>query len=122
MPNGVKNIKLAQKESLLMREISYLFLQAAADNPQLSRLAISRVKLSSDKSTCFIYFYTPNGAQEFKELLETLKLYKPSLRTALAKSIKSRYTPDLIFKFDEQYEKEEKFNKLLESLKEKGEL
>lgn len=122
MPDGVKNIKLAQKERLLLREISSLFLQAAADNPELSRLMISRVKLSSDKSSCSIYFYTTHGQQEFKDLLEILKLYKPSLRTALAKSIKSRYTPELIFKFDEQYEKEEKFNRLLDSLKEKDEL
>jgi ribosome-binding factor A len=120
--DGVRNIKIAQKESLLLREISSLFMKTAADDPRLSRLTINRVKLSTDKGSCSIFFYTKGGQKEFKDLLEVLKLYKPSLRSALAKSIKSRYTPELIFKYDEQYEKEEKLNQLLESLKAKGEL
>ncbi len=122
MNETVKTIKQAQKESLLLREISNLFMKTSADDPRLMSLTINRVSISSDKGYCSIYFYTPGGLQEFEKLLEILKLYKPSLRTALAKSIKSRYTPQLIFKFDEQYEKEEKMNKLLDSLKEKGEL
>lgn len=122
MYSGVKNIKQAQKESLLLREISSLFMKASTDDPRLARLTISRVQLSSDKSSCSVFFYTPGGYKAFEELLEILKLYKPSLRSALAKSIKSRYTPELIFKYDEQYEKEEKLHQLLESLKEKGEL
>jgi ribosome-binding factor A len=122
MYGGVKNIKQAQKESLLLREISSLFMKASTDDARLSRLTINRVKLSSDKSSCTVLFYTPGGHKEFEQLLEILKLYKPSLRAALSKSIKSRYTPELIFKYDEQYEKEEKLNQLLESLKKKGEL
>ncbi len=78
--------------------------------------------MSSDKGYCSIFFYTPGGLTEFEKLLEILKLYKPSLRGALAKSIQARYTPQLIFKFDEQYEKEEKMNQLFNSLREKGEL
>lgn len=116
---GVKTIKLAQKESLLLKEISSLFMKAAADDPRLQRLTINRVSLSSDKSNCSVYFYTSGGLQEFKEILEVLKLYGPSLRTALAKSINARYTPHLIFKYDEQLEKEAKMNQLLDSLKDK---
>lgn len=119
---GTKSIKQAQKESQLLREISTLFMKTALDDPRLSRFTINRVGLSSDKSSCSVFFYTPDGPEEFKKTLEVLKLYGPSLRTALAKSIKSRYVPKLIFRFDEQYEKEDKMNRLLESLKEKGEL
>lgn len=122
MIDGVKSIKQAQKESLMLREISNLFMQASADDSRLKMLTITRVSLSSDKSSCSVFFYTPGGFLQFKEHLEILKLYKPSLRAALAKSINSRYTPNLTFKYDEQYEKEEKMNKLIESLKEKGEL
>jgi ribosome-binding factor A len=120
--DGVKPIKLSQKESLLLREISSLFIKTSADDPRLVRLTITRVSLSSDKSSCSVYFYTPGGLQEFKELLELLKLYRSSLRTALAKSIKARYTPQLIFKYDEQLEKETKMNQLLDSIKSKDNL
>lgn len=122
MSETVKRIKQAQKESLLLREISSLFMKASADDTRLMSLTITRVAISSDKGYCSIYFYTPGGISEFEKLLEVLKLYKPSLRTALARSIKARYVPQLIFKFDEQYEKEEKMNKLLDALKEKGQL
>jgi len=122
MYDNVKTIKQAQKESQLLREISSLFMKTSADDPRLMTLTINRVSMSSDKGYCSVYFYTPGGIKEFEKLLEVLKLYKPSLRAALAKSIQARYTPQLIFKFDEQYEKEDKMNKLLNSLKEKGEL
>jgi ribosome-binding factor A len=110
------------KKSLLFREISNLFMKTSVDDPRLVRLTITRVHLSPDKSNCSVYFYTPGGLQEFKEVLEILKLYRTSLRTALAKSIKARYTPQLIFKYDEQLEKETKMNQLLDFLKDKDSL
>ena len=97
-------------------------LEAARDDASLQSITITRVALSADKSSCSVFFYTPAGEEAFKKMLETLKLYKPSLRTALAAKIRGRYTPDIIFRFDEQYEKSEKMNKLLEKLKEKGDL
>ncbi len=120
MNDGVRSIKQAQKQSLLLREISRLFAQTAMDDPRLIKLTINRIQLSPDKGSCSVYFYTPGGPAEFKELLEVLKLYKPSLRSALAKSINARYTPQLVFKYDEQYEKEEKMNKLLDAIKDDG--
>lgn len=115
-------IKKAQKERLLLREISQLLLEAARDDASLQNITITRVSLSADKSSCSVYFYTPAGKDAFEGALATLKLYKPSLRTALAAKIRGRYTPDIIFRFDEQYEKSEKMNRLLEQLKEKGDL
>lgn len=62
-------------------------------------------------------FYDPDGLEAFKKKLEILKLYKPSIRAALAKKIKSRYVPDLAFKFDEQFEKEQKIHEILDKVK-----
>lgn len=118
----VRDIKRSQKERLLLREVSQLFMKAAVDDPRLEGVFVSRVALSPDKGMCYIYFYTPAGRDAFNEKLEVLKLYKPSLRSALAKAIPSRYTPDLLFKFDEVYEKEARINALLDQLKVEGEL
>ncbi len=59
--------------------------------------------------------------EDFEEILEILKLYKPSLRKALSAEIKARYVPDLIFRFDKKFEKRQRIEKLLEEIKEKGE-
>lgn len=113
----VSDIKRSQKERLLFRELSQLYLQLVLDNPPLRNLSLSRVRLSPDKSMCTLFFYTDEGIDAFKEYLEILKLYRPSLRKAIAGKIESRYVPDLRFKFDETYEKQEAFEELMEQIK-----
>jgi len=117
LPPNLKEKKRAQKERLLLREISKLFLQIITDDPELQGTFIHRVQLSEDKSICNVYFYSDKGKKAFDKKLERLKLYKPSLRKALADRLKFRYMPDLRFKFDTQYEKQRSIEKLLDKLK-----
>lgn len=111
-----RSIKIAQKEKLLLREISSLFMKASIDDARLTGFTITRAELSTNKGLCSVYFYTPEGLLKFKEQLETLKLYKPSLRKALS-GLKGRYTPELVFKFDEQFEKQMRIENLLDKVK-----
>lgn len=111
-------IKRSQKESLFLREISQLFMELSADQPVLQGLVISRTKFSADKSVCMVFFYSPHGIKIFEEKLKTLTLFKPSLRKALAHRIKGRYTPDLVFMYDAQLEKQQELEELIESIKE----
>lgn len=115
--SNLRNIKRAQKESLLLQKISQLFMQAAMDDKKLSGITISRVKLSDDKSVCRVFFYTAGGKEEFSKILSTLILYKPSLRKALAAEIESRYTPELIFAYDDIFEKTLRLEGILEKVK-----
>jgi len=114
----VSGIKRAQKESLLSKKIAVLLNQIAQDDPKIADFALNRVELSTDKGIATLYFYVPGGQQKFDEKIATLILYKPSMRSALAKLVPSRYTPELIFKYDKQFEKELKINKLLDKIKE----
>ncbi len=114
---SVSSIKKSQKESLLFRAIANLFSQTTMDDNRLLGVAVNRVKLSDDKSHATVYFYTPGGLEEFKEKLPFILLYKSSLRRALAHSIDSRYTPELVFKYDDQFEKEQRIQGLLEKIK-----
>lgn len=114
----VSDIKRAQKEKLLMREISKLFTQISLDEPDVRSLTLTHVKLTPDKSTVFVYFYTPEGAEKFNELVDILKIYKPSMRTAIAQSTRLRYTPEIRFKFDVQFEKQARIETLLDTVKE----
>ncbi len=96
------SVKKARKESLFLREISSLYLQASYDDPQLPLITITNVEISSDKGLCKVFFYCAEGKEHFETILDRLILYKPSLRKALASRIDSRYTPDIIFTFDTQ--------------------
>ena len=114
----VGEIKRAQKESLLSKKVAVLLNQIAQDDPKIAAFILNRVELSADKGTAILYFYVPGGQREFDEKIANLILYKPSMRSALAKLVPSRYTPNLIFKYDKQFEKELEINKLLDKIKE----
>jgi ribosome-binding factor A len=122
MSKQQQEIKKAQKESYFYKEISQFFRQITLDEPKLNGIFINRVSLSSDGGTCVVLFLASDGKPEFEEKLKTLVLYKPSLRSALAKTSHGRYTPKLIFRYDEDQEKVEKINRLLDKLKDEGKL
>jgi len=122
MSKQQQEIKRAQKESYFFREISSLFLLITMDEPRLRGLHLSRITLSSDGGTCVILFLADNGKPEFEEKRPILVLYKASLRTSLAKTSHGRYTPKLIFRYDEDHEKVDKINRLLDTLKREGRL
>jgi ribosome-binding factor A len=117
MTSSVSSIKRAQKESLFFREISKLFSQTALDDNRLRDVSVNRVQLSPDKGSCTVFFYTAEGEEHFNQILPILVLYKPSLRKALASTIKSRYTPEIIFKFDKHFEKQQRIEHLIEQVK-----
>lgn len=114
----VHDIKRAQKESLLLRTLSELYQEASLDDPLLNTFFINRVGLSSDKSTCFVYFYCSHGESAFEKALNHLKLYKPSMRKALAQKINGRYVPELVFVYDNQLSTQIRVESLIEVTKE----
>lgn len=113
----LQEIKKAQRETLLLRELSKLFLQLILDDKELAGLNISSVSLSPDKSMCTVFFYAPGGLDEFEAKLGRLILYKPSLRQALSKATALRHTPNLVFKYDKYIEKQHRVEELLNQIK-----
>lgn len=118
----VRAIKQAQRESFLLREISSLYLRVAQDNPELQGTYITAVQLSSDGSTCTVYFHSTQGQDHYEQVKDKLILYKPSMRTALAKASSSRYVPQLMFRYAEGVEKQQRVNELIDQLKKEGKL
>lgn len=110
-------IRKSQKESLFLREISQLFMQTSIENKSLNGVSVSRVSLSESKSLCTVYFYIAGGKEQFEKIFNILVLYKPSLRKALANKINSRYTPELVFKYDDQFDKIMHLESLFEKIK-----
>ncbi len=118
MARTLADIKRAQKESLLLRELSNFYLRITMDDDRLRDISLNRVKLSKDKSVCSLFFFSLKGVEHFQETMPFLILYKPSMRKALAQSINARYTPQLVFKYDSPFEKSLKLDVLLDQLKE----
>lgn len=117
MEKPVKRIRKAQKESLLLHEVAQLFLERSLEDPELKNLFVNRVSLSDEGGVCTIYFYATMGREEFERVFDRLKLYKPSLRKALSQRIPGRYTPQLIFRFDDQLKKQLEIEELIERVK-----
>lgn len=116
-PSRTSQIKRAQKESLILRLVSKLLSEAVHEAPVFAGFFVNRVELSPGKSLCRVYLYSPLGASHFEGALEEMKLYKPSLRKALACAMSARYTPDILFVFDGQLNKVMRIEGLLASLK-----
>lgn len=110
------HIKKSQKEALLMKELSQLFLEISLDDSRLLGVTITHVELSHNKSVCNIYFYIPGGLEAFEPIKSTLILYKPSMRKALAQRVPSRHVPDIVFKYDEKFEKQMKLENIFNQL------
>jgi len=114
---GVKSkaheIKRERKKALFFREISSLIQKISEDEPVVRNIYVTRVELSADTGICYVYFSVHTDKSEFKDALEVLKLYKPSMRSFLAKSLSLRYAPDLVFLYDEKREKIQKIDQLL---------
>lgn len=117
-----KNIKQAQKESLFLKEISSAIHEVALDDPILIEAFINKVSLSPDGSVCTLFFYTHKGEEFFNNILiPTLNQYKGPLKKLLANKIYGRRTPNLIFKWDKNFEKQQRIEQILDTIKEEEE-
>lgn len=122
--NSLRRIKHAQRESYFYREIVALLQQIAADDAALQDLIVTRVALSHNRGSCTVFLALINSTSEelFNEKLRQLVLYKPSIRSSLAKSSHARSVPELHFKYDDRLKKVQRIEQLLHELKESGEL
>lgn len=92
-------VSLKRLESLSLRELAML-LQNDTKNRQLSHITITEVRITNDLSFMTI-FYTCLIDSEREACKLALEHSKGYIRSELAKRIKARKMPDLIFKYDE---------------------
>jgi len=104
--SNTKDIKHAQKESLLFRVISEIYLNLTIEEPSLTGIFINKVVLSKDKGTCTILFFC-DDQQRFEDAFHKLILYKPSMRKSIGQKISSRYVPEIRFAFDKKCERQQ---------------
>jgi len=110
----------AEKVSdLLKKEISLIITNEIKD-PRLQNINITAVKVSDDIGIATV-FYSIIGESIHKSDSKiddrVLKKFSGMIRSNLAKKIKIRRIPKIIFRFDESIEYSENIEKLLRNLK-----
>lgn len=99
----------------LRKEISNI-ISYELKNPHLTGLiSVSKVKTTPDLRFAKVYITMINEKSK-KENLSVLKQSSGYIRSAIAKKINLRYTPELIFEFDESLEYGSKIDEILKNI------
>ena len=121
MKSSVTTIKREQKKSLYRQKLSEILYELGDQEPLIRNVYITHVDLSADTGICYVFFGSyPDPANDdltvFNNAVEKLKLYKPSIRSVFAQRVRSRYTPDFWFKYNENQEDLRNINNLLDQV------
>ncbi|MDD2465183.1 MAG: 30S ribosome-binding factor RbfA [Desulfobulbus sp.] len=102
----------------IKNELTILLVQHVAD-PRLSGAAISRVVVTPDLKQAKVYFTVPPG-KESKAALKGMQRAKGFFRSHVAKVLNLRYTPELMFYFDNLNEEVERIENLFRQIHEES--
>lgn len=100
----------------IKNELTMLLLQKVAD-PRLSGVSFSRVVVTPDLKQAKIYFTTPAG-RDSGPALKGMHRAKGFFRSHLAKVLNLRYTPDLLFYYDDLNEEIDRIDSLFRQIDE----
>lgn len=89
-------------------------LQFEARDPRLERVTIFAVRLSKDIHHAWVSVGVLGDPHEERESLEALQEHRGFLRSALAKRLRIRHTPELHFELDETERRARRIEELLE--------
>jgi len=92
----------------------FLLTDSRAEGMQM--VTISSVDVTGDLSIAKVYYTVMGHSTSQSEAQKTLRKLAPLMRTALAKCLNLRRTPELRFQFDEMQAKADRVTKLLDSL------
>ncbi len=98
----------------IKNELSVFLLREVAD-PRLAAISFSQVMVSPDLKQAKVYFVLPVGGDE-KEVLRALRKARGFFRSHLAKTLNLRYTPELVFYFDDINEEVNRIDMLLHEI------
>lgn len=108
--------RIERINTLIQREISELIQQHLRD-PRLDEfIAVTEVDTSPDLKLAKIYISSMGGQQEEAKILGVLNSASGFLRTALAKKVKLRYTPELNFIWDNSIEHGDRILRLIDQV------
>ncbi len=98
--------------------ISELLLKKVQD-PRIEMATISKVELTSDLATAFVYFSVFGNDKVVSEAKKGFKRSRKFIKKLIAPELKLKYMPDLQFKHDESFNYGSRIDTLLNEIAKK---
>ncbi len=99
----------------IRNELAMLLLSKVRD-PRLLDVNISRVEVPDDLSLARIFFTVLGGKKEIKDAGIGLESAKGFIRSHIAKTLNLRFTPALLFRYDDTVEKVAELNEIFQEI------
>ena len=109
-------VKSKRKKELIKIKLSTI-LQKSTNNPKFSNVTIVDVNLSPDSSFAMVYYSVFNATVETDAITEALNAASGFFQSKLSKTLTSRNTPKLQFRFDTGFDHASRIDELLADIK-----
>ncbi len=112
-PEGYKRPK--RVADMIKNEIALLLLHKVKD-PRLAQVSIVTAEVTRDLRKAIVYYSVLGDDKQVKNAAEGLARAKGFIRSHLARELKMRATPDLVFKLDLSMVHQQEMERLLKEI------
>jgi len=113
--NKIRKLKI---ESMMKRELSMLALTEIKD-PRVKFVTIHSVSLTNDYKTAHVYVSVMGTESERKGAMNGLEKCRGFLRSQIGTALRLRYTPEIIFRYDDTGSERDRVIQLLSEIEKK---
>ncbi|ADQ14755.1 30S ribosome-binding factor RbfA [Halanaerobium hydrogeniformans] len=106
---------------LLKEEISQIILREMKD-PRIAFVSVTDVKVSGDLRHAKVFVSVFGTDKEKEETMEGLDKATGYIRKLVGERVKIHHTPEIIFRYDDSIEQGVHISKIINNLKESGEI
>ena len=101
----------------IRHELSQMLVRDVHD-PGIGFVTLTRVSVSPDLQVARVYYTQMGDDRQRRETARALERARPFLRRQLSQRIRLRRVPELLFRFDESVENQERIERILLDLEE----
>jgi len=115
---GEMSLKRPKRVAQLIQKEINAILQKQIKNAQLGFVTITEVKVTDDLQQAKVYFTVYGSEQEKISTEKLLKKMTSFVRYHVGQRISLRYTPEIVFQYDETIERAARINELINKIQE----
>jgi ribosome-binding factor A len=107
--------KVDRLETLVLRELTQVIRTEVKED--LGFITITGVKITNELSFMYAYYTVLGNAETKKHVAEALERANGFIKNQIAFRVEMRKVPELVFKYDESFDKGMKIDDLLRKMK-----
>jgi ribosome-binding factor A len=112
----VSKLRLQRINDRIREELSEMLLQEVSD-PRLEGISVTDVKVDRELAYADVYISALEGSERWKDIHEGLEHAQGFLRHGLSQRVELRVFPRLRFRWDPTFERAERIEQLIASLR-----